>query len=80
MMLIRHSIKYKRAWERSPVPYGVVLDRHHSRRQQLELLLNLEAVAPAGHLDAPVEHCRVRLPLQRPAPCTLNLILGPIPT
>ena len=50
-----------------PVPDGVILDWHHAWGQQLELLLNLEPVAPAGHLDAPVEHGRIRLALQRPA-------------
>jgi len=52
----------------APVPNGVVLDRHDSRRQQLELLLYLEAVAAAGHLDAPVKHGCIWLALQRPAP------------
>ena len=51
----------------APVPDGVILDGHHAWGQQLELLLDLEPVAPAGHLDAPVEHGRIRLTLQRPA-------------
>ena len=57
-----------------PVPNGVVLDGHDSRRQQLELLLYLEAVASTGHLDAPVKHGCIRLALQRPAQdeCTVS--------
>ena len=50
-----------------PVPDGMVLDWHHARGQQLELLLDLEPVAPAGHLDAPVKHGRIWFALQRPA-------------
>ena len=34
------------------LPNRMMLDWHHARRQQLELLLNLQPVASGGHLDA----------------------------
>ena len=46
------------------VPNGVVLDGHDAGRKQLELLLDLEAVAAAGHFYALVEHRRIWLSLQ----------------
>ena len=58
--------------ESPPVPDGMILDWHHAWEQQLEFLLNLEPVTPAGHFDSPVKHGRIWFALQRPVwsqPC-----------
>ena len=54
------------------VPDGEVFDGSHPRLQQLELLLELYPAAPAGELDAVVEHRREGLTLQRPAAGSVN--------
>ena len=51
------------------VPDGVVLDRQHTRREQLEFLVQLDSAASSGQLQPIMEHRRVGLILQRPA-CT----------
>ena len=50
------------------MPNGEVLHGHDARGQQLELLLNLEAVPSRRQLQAVMEHCGVRVRLKCPAP------------
>ena len=46
------------------LPHAEVLDGQHARRQQLELLVQLDAAPARGQLQAVVEHCREGLVLQ----------------
>ena len=50
------------------VPDGVVLDRQHPWRQQLELLIKLYPACASGQLEAVMEDGCKRLVLQRPVP------------
>ena len=59
----------------NPLPYGVMLYGHHSRCQQLKLLLNLEPVAACGHLDTIMKDSAKGIPLQSPAPAQSRMHL-----